>query len=393
VCGDHIDNDCNGNVDDDVDADNDGFTTCGGDCCDAPGCGTPALINPGAFDVPDDGVDNDCDGGVDNPAVDCDEDLTPQSNDPMDYAKAIDLCQTATDTDKKWGVLDAKFSLADGNGSPSAQQHTILGHYGNAITPRVTSKLMLMSTGKAAGVGDPYFDPTLSSPMGTTSPFPADFIAAHGGMLPNAPGCDSPSGTGANDPIMLTLEVRVPTNASSFSLDLNFLSAEFPEYTCTQYNDFFVALLDSGFSGMPANPTDKDLAVYVQPSTMMTYPVGVNLAANNTGLFTQCLNGTYGCTDSNVAGEINTCVGTDQLAGTGLDAASSDNCDADSVMGGGTGWLTLSGNVVPGETMRLRIALWDTSDANLDSMVVLDHFTWSAEPSVPGTVIGRTASR
>ena len=59
--------------------------------------------------------------------------------------------------------------------------------------------------------------------------------------------------------------------------------------------------------------------------------------------------------------------------------------------GGGTGWLTTSGNVQPGEIMTLRIAIWDTSDDALDSMAVIDNFKWSAEASMPGTVIQRRA--
>ena len=65
-CTDGLDNNCNGAVDDNADADGDGFTTCNGDCCDSVECSNPAAVNPGAFDAPGDLVDNDCDGMVDN---------------------------------------------------------------------------------------------------------------------------------------------------------------------------------------------------------------------------------------------------------------------------------------------------------------------------------------
>ena len=87
VCGDGVDQNCNGTVDENEDRDGDGFTTCDGDCCDSTECGSPALVNPGAYDVADDFVDNDCDGMIDNPPVTCDADLTSQSNNPMDFAK------------------------------------------------------------------------------------------------------------------------------------------------------------------------------------------------------------------------------------------------------------------------------------------------------------------
>ena len=57
------------------------------------------------------------------------------------------------------------------------------------------------------------------------------------------------------------------------------------------------------------------------------------------------------------------------------------------MLGGGTGWLVTAGNVTGGETITLRIALWDTSDGMFDSIVLLDNFKWSLEAAQPGTVI------
>ena len=186
---------------------------------------------------------------------------------------------------------------------------------------------------------------------------------------------------------MLTLTIRVPTNAKSFKLATNFFSSEFPEYTCSAFNDFFVVLLDSAYSGTPANPSDKNLAFYQPSGTMTKYPVGVNLAAGNTGLFTQCVNGAVGCAPGSTAGSITTCQNTTQLAGTGLDTPTAGQCDANSMQGGGTGWLETSGNVNPGEVIKLRIAIWDTSDHVLDSLAIVDGFEWLVDASQPGTVI------
>ena len=69
VCGDGIDNDCDGQIDEGcsttcTDADGDGWTTCAGDCNDKN-----ASIYPGANDTKGkagrDGIDNDCDGTPD----------------------------------------------------------------------------------------------------------------------------------------------------------------------------------------------------------------------------------------------------------------------------------------------------------------------------------------
>ncbi|HEY4238603.1 MAG TPA: MopE-related protein [Kofleriaceae bacterium] len=397
-CTDGVDNNCNGQVDEDVDEDGDGFTSCGGgDCCDSTAvCSNPTLVNPGAFDAPGNGVDDDCDGIVDNTTPVCDTGLASNSSDAMDYAKAIDLCQTATMADKKWGVISATFTKADGTGTPASKAHSIRPHFGSGVTPKVGSSLMEISTGAAAAEGDTnpaYEDLEDGDGAGGSSDWPSDFISANGGMLPNAPGCPAAESQDCDacDPVMLTLTIRVPTNASSFSINSNFFSSEFPEYVCSPFNDFFVMLLDSTWSGTPANPSDKNLAFYQPMNSADKYPVGVNLAYGNTGLFTQCESGQTGCDSILYGGHEGTitCTGTDELAGTGLDTAGFDECNQ-SDEGGGTGWLSTTGNVVGGEIIKLRIALWNTSDHALQSLAVIDGFQWSVEASDPGTVIGRT---
>ncbi len=59
ICN-HVDDDCNGLVDEGFDQDGDGYTTCGGDCNDAV-----ASIHPGAVEIFN-GVDDNCDGIIDN---------------------------------------------------------------------------------------------------------------------------------------------------------------------------------------------------------------------------------------------------------------------------------------------------------------------------------------
>jgi hypothetical protein len=105
TCTDSVDNNCNGMVDETTDSDGDGWATCDAsgaslDCCDAHECGTPPTVNPGAFDVVGDSVDNDCDGTIDNQLGFCDQGLASGSTTATDYAKAIDICQSATPDDK-----------------------------------------------------------------------------------------------------------------------------------------------------------------------------------------------------------------------------------------------------------------------------------------------------
>ena len=388
TCGNGVDDNCNGTVDEDVDADGDGVTTCGGDCCDATtdGCGDPKLVNPGAFEVNGNMVDDDCDGMVDNAAAaTCDMGLPSNSMTAMDYAKAIELCQVASF--KRWGVVSARLVLPNGQGTPNPVQQSIRTSFGGT-TVRAGSSFAVLSSGNAAAVGQtnpPYVAFQQGNAIGSSSPFPADWYAANGNKLPNAPGCPGPNGTNANDPIMLELQIRTPTNAKSFSMSTNFFSAEYPEWVCSRFNDFFVVLLDSTWNGTPANPADKNLAIYKAPNNT-TYPVGVNLAYGNTGLFKACTNGNTGCSLGAVPGSISTCAGTGELTGTGFDVAAS-GCGTNNLTGGGTGWLVTSGNVVGGEVITLRIAIWDTSDSILDSIAIIDNFQWSVDASMPGTVI------
>ena len=81
-----------------------------------------------------------------------------------------------------------------------------------------------------------------------------------------------------------------------------------------------------------------------------------------------------------------TCLsGPTYLQGTGFDDTSQQGCGASNMLGGGTGWLTTAGNVAPGQTMEIRIALWDTSDGVWDSLVLLDNWVWNVYPAQPGT--------
>ena len=410
-CNDGIDNDCDGAADNPPDQDGDGWTACQGDCCDsvADGCGSPNLVNPGAFEVGSNMVDDDCDGTVDNVLTGCDTGLASNSATAVDYAKAIDLCAAtvevpATPQLKKWGVISAKLSRADGTGSPPASSKSIRTGFGSGVTPLQGASIAVLSTGVAAAQAAPNnklpgwvaFQGGQNSLV--TSGVPADWLAANGNNFPNAPGCPDPQGgTTANDPVMLKVRVRAPTNASSFSVSTFFFSSEYPEWVCSAFNDFFLTLLDSTFlpgPGQVANPKDKNLAFYdPPPAGGPVYPVGVNLAFGNTGLFSQCVNGPTGCGSGAIPGNTNTCAGIQQITGTGFDMLNPPAqfpgdpavCGASNRAGGGTGWLTTGGNVKPGETIELRFVTWDTGDGWYDSVVLLDNFTWSVNASTPGT--------
>jgi hypothetical protein len=54
----------------------------------------------------------------------------------------------------------------------------------------------------------------------------------------------------------------------------------------------------------------------------------------------------------------------------------------------GTKWLSTTAGVVPGEDITLIWAIFDLSDEVLDSVVILDAFSWNCEGGPPQTIPG-----
>ena len=429
LCSNDIDDDCNGVVDDGTDFDGDGFGACT-DCCEtATDCKgfDPATIYPGAYEMQGDEVDNNCNGETDE-ATSCDSEdgelaVGDYAGNAVKLAHAMGICGDQ--------LVSAELSLAgepvseniadngedcDEGGlfgigstctsSKSNRQSQSMPYYddnyktfaaatkfGNNITPKEGSKIAVLSTG-------PWNKPTKDASvatlkagdMKTASKIPSDWI----NMMPNCTIPKSPSekcgGTpiadgltnqcegktipSVQDPIMLTLKIKAPMNARAFEFNLFFFSVEYPSTVCSasNYNDFFIALLDSEHNTQYPddefqNPYDKNLAKDYNGNF-----VGVDLAPE--GLFTACYqNSDYSfssyCTDGSL------------IDGTGFDVFTPKN--------GGTGWLTTRGNVVPGETITLRLALWEQGtveygpDHSWDSTVLLDGFKWLPKPAKAGT--------
>jgi hypothetical protein len=200
-CTDAIDNNCNGKVDEDADFDGDGFTTCGiagtvpGDCCDSTECGSPRDVNPGAYDAASNSFDDDCDGIVDNTVQYCDLGIDSNTTSAMDFARAIDLCRVTSLGSYRWGVIDGKISLTDGVTPPDKEGYAVRPRFGGGVTPQGGDSLAMISSGGAAAKTDtsPSYHPWVSYAHAgaNRSPFPADWLAANGGVLPNAPGARS----------------------------------------------------------------------------------------------------------------------------------------------------------------------------------------------------------
>ncbi len=318
-----VDEDCDGAIDDnllEVDDDGDGFSEVQGDCDD-----NEPLINPGAVEVPlledgtAEGADNDCNGLIDEALIPCDTNLSPAI--AMDVARSMELCKNVTNA--TWKI----------DGGPAA--HYIATTFG-ALVPRYGANMGSMSTG-SAGPAPNNSDVTLGNNYQHPDPQP--------GMEGDL--CNRRDEMVVNDYTELLLEIDVPSNANSFSYDFNFMSREFPEFVCTQFDDTFMAILESqSFNG--------NISFDAQGR-----PVTINI-----GFFNVCeVNSTYPAATAN-------CTGAAELAGTGYG----------DLTGGGTGWLTTTAPVTPGEKIKLRFIIFDEGDHIFDSEVLLDNFRWYGEP-------------
>lgn len=400
-----------------TDCDGDGWKVSEGDCCDKPGnCGSePKLVNPGALEVVGNGIDDNCNALVDLfDAIDtqpCDQNLATNSTTATDYAKAVGLCRSTTlnpaqKKDRTWGLIDAQLVRADGTPLGDRSGHSIRPKFGGAILPLNGSALAVLSNGRAADATQTAPGPNGGAPGGnnvsaTFNPQSGVNIAScnsplcikdwlktanpplkAANELPAAPNCGQiAQPSTANDSVMLVLTVRAPTNARAFSFNSFFFSAEYPEYVCTQYNDQLIALVDTP-NGTPApipNPVDKNLMTFTQGN--QKWPVAINISAG-TSVFSVCdaASMTQPCGGTQVS-NLSCKAGAGALAGTGFEKPNAGNC----LIGGGTYWLTTAGNVIPGDLVQLRIAIWDVSDALYDSTTLIDGFQWLASATLPGT--------
>jgi hypothetical protein len=139
--------------------------------------------------------------------------------------------------------------------------------------------------------------------------------------------------------VQMKLNLKAPAGASGFQFDFNFMSAEFPEFHCTEFDDTFLAVLESQNLNGNISFDEKEKVISI-----------------NTGFFDVC----------NAANGPN-CAGAAELAGTGYDDR------------GGTGWLTTKAPITPGEEFSLTFYLFDEGDAELTSQVLIDNFMWSTE--------------
>jgi hypothetical protein len=363
---DGVDHDCDGATQP-ADLDGDGWNVCDGDCCELDSeCDSPALVNPGAFELSGNDVDDDCDAGTEEGVAptECSLEADFSNVTAAQLAAAMGLCSTVTQASGRAGLISAELVNPDGS-DPSGgalsdmmgSQTAVMTAYGvGGVAPTDGMTLAGLSNGTMRGAGDPgYAAPNPGTDHGRDDAAPAVYLAGNGGELPSSAGCSGTCvpGTGANDGVSLRLTLRVPTNARSFAFSHRFFSADYAMFACQLWNDHFLALLTSGASGIP-NDTNIVFDAMGNPMTV------------NSAFIEQCsAQGCYSCPG-----------GSSSLSGTGMDASDT---------GAATPWLETTAPVVPGEVIVLELMIFDVSDNIVDSHVLLDAFRWSDQPASVGT--------
>jgi hypothetical protein len=357
-----------------TDMDHDGWSPAQGDCNDCN-----PNVNPGAIDVlekTDGGTpvwgDQDCSGVAGDSAKPCDQGLLLADVDPNDAAKAIELCQVATMTDRKYGVISAAYVRANGAAFPTpGLQVGIQSNFGPNVNVQAGSNMLALSSGAARIVGQPGACNAISCQYNATATAPAGFPDPD-------PTC--PPVTSIADDVALQVQIRVPTNATGYSFSFKFHSFEFPDWVCTNngYNDQFVALMTPSPVGadLPPGATAGNISF-----DSKHHPVGVNI-----GYFDVCDPTTptrfaSHCTTTSTV----TCpplpspycpAGVAQLLNTGFDIWNKDGPD------GATTWLESQAPATPGSIITLQFTIWDAGNGEYDSTVLVDNIQWNATAGV-----------
>jgi hypothetical protein len=196
--------------------------------------------------------------------------------------------------------------------------------------------------------------------------------AAPPGYPKAASGCDQDNVV--NDAIDVKLVIKAPPNARGFKFDFDFHSGEWPEYVCSNFNDAFIAYLQSAaFNGGQPDNVSFD---------SKNAPVSVN-----NGFFDRCTpNSPTGCSGGGPGATAACAGGPGELAGTGF-GLTDLLCDdfKEQTLGGATGWLTTQAPIQAGEELTLEFIIWDAGDGVLDSLVLLDKFQWIGGAVTTGT--------
>ena len=183
---------------------------------------------------------------------------------------------------------------------------------------------------------------------------------APAGYPKESPACPNVMTGEPHDSAGLLVKIKSPTNAKSMKFNLNFYTFEWPDYICSPYNDFFVAMM---------TPVPKG-----QPDGNISFDSKGNLISVNAGFLEVCGCDSTGGAPCMTTGAPFACtLGRKQLLGTGFDDINDITGSAEN--SAATGWLATTSPIQkPGSEISLLFAVWDSSDGILDSTILLDNF-------------------
>lgn len=331
------------------DHDGDGFTVADGDCNDCS-----VAMNPGAQDFADNHVDEDCDGAADDNPTGCDAALTVASTNAVDAAKALGICKIATG--KSWGLVSAQYVTADGQPLDSYDfeglGHGLLKGFGPNVHPQEGKALLALSSGTARLPSDPGYQSVGGYDKGYETGAPP-------GYPKESPACPNVITGEPHDSAGLLVKIKSPTNAKSLKFNLDFYTYEWPQFICSKYNDFFVAMM----TPVPKGQADGNIS----------FDTKGNLISVNAGFLEVCGCDSAGGPPCQTTGAPFDCkLGNAQLMDTGFD----DGIDSSAA----TGWLATTSPIQqPGAEISLLFAVWDSGDGVLDSTILLDNFTFDVD--------------
>ena len=290
------------------------------------------------------------------PSGPCDQNLALDDQNAVDGARAIELCDLVTAQDGLPGLISAGYVRANGQAfnNPGAQVGVLSG-FGPNVFPQEGSRLLVLSTGRARtpGQADACGSESCAG-VGAGTPPP-------GFPLETA---NCPTVASIFDDVGLELKLRAPGNATGFSFRFAFYTFNLPDWVCTAYDDAFVAIMSPAPEGSVSGNiawSGNQRPVNAQAATQACDPSTLSSWASS------CAGSGQACP---TAPSPYCPLGTGQLVGTGFDSYAPP-------AGGSTGWLTASAPVVGGSTFTLRLAVWDSGDANFDSTVLIDAFAWT----------------
>jgi hypothetical protein len=182
------------------------------------------------------------------------------------------------------------------------------------------------------------------------------------GFPKESPACPGSFTGEPNDVAGLEVKIRAPLNAQGFSFDFNFFTYEWPNYICSQFNDFFVALL----SPFPAGQTDGNVSFDSQGNPVSVNNAFLEVCGCVGNPPSPCIAGSksFTCANGNIG-----------LIGTGFGFDTTPDGDH-----AATDWLKTQAPITPGSEITMRWSVYDSGDGVLDSTGLIDNWQWIAKP-------------